>query len=164
MTTMPPRTQRYWEDVKEGDELHGFSMKLGWTTMAKHVSGSQDFYEVHHDPDYAREADHTGIFYNTGFTSGYLSRLLTDWVGPEGWVKKLEYQMRRMNMNGDTIQVLGRVLGKREVPGGPNATAVSRLGGPRFRLDWALGHAEGGRSPKSALMLPPVHRRCRWQS
>jgi len=80
MTTQT--AQRTWEDVTEGEELPGFEMKLTATKMVEQVSGSQDFYPVHHDTDFAREAGHAEIFYNTGFTQATLSRLLTDWVGP----------------------------------------------------------------------------------
>ena len=120
MTTLTPPKQIYWEDVREGDELPGFRMKLGWTAMAVQVSGSQDFNPLHHDVDWAQNSGHKGIFYNTGFTQGCLSRLLTDWHGVDGWVKKFSFQMRRMNMNGDTMQVRGKVQAKREVSGGPN--------------------------------------------
>ena len=56
MTTL--QTQLHWEDVKEGDTIPGYTLDLTWTKMVEQVSGSQDFYEVHHDPDFAREAGH----------------------------------------------------------------------------------------------------------
>ena len=49
MTTV--QEQLYWNDVKEGDNLPEFELDLTWTKMVEQVSGSQDFYEVHHDPD-----------------------------------------------------------------------------------------------------------------
>ena len=89
--------QRTWEDVNVGDELGGFSLELNATKMVEQVSGSQDFYPVHHDTAFAREAGHAEIFYNTGFTQATLTRLLTDWVGTEGWVRKMEFQMQLQN-------------------------------------------------------------------
>ena len=56
MTTV--QEQLYWNDVKEGDNLPEFELDLTWTKMVEQVSGSQDFYEVHHDPGFAREAGH----------------------------------------------------------------------------------------------------------
>jgi acyl dehydratase len=108
-----PRSQRYFEDVNVGDELPGFEMKLTPTRMVKQVSGSQDFYEVHHDTAFARAGGHRDIFYNTGFTRACLGRLLTDFAGDGGWLKKLRFEMRRMNMNGDTMRIQGRVAAKR---------------------------------------------------
>ena len=69
-TNLTAVEQRYWDDVRVGDKLDGFDLELGWTKMAEQVSGSQDFYAVHHDPGFAAEAGHETIFYNTGFTPG----------------------------------------------------------------------------------------------
>ena len=103
---------RCWEDVAEGDVLPGFDIYLSETKIAQQVSGSQDFYPVHHDREFARAGGHKDIFVNTGFTRALLSRLLTDYAGAEGWVRKLSYQMRRMNLPGDTMRVRGKVTGK----------------------------------------------------
>lgn len=105
--------ERYWEDVRVGDELPGFSMKLDWTTMALQVSGSQDWSPVHHDFDFARDSGMQGIFYNTGWTAGALGRLLSDWAGPTGWVERLGFQMRGMNGNGVVVRAHGKVTGLR---------------------------------------------------
>jgi acyl dehydratase len=105
--------ERFWDDVEVGDDIDGFSMDLGWTALALQVSGSQDWNAVHHDLDYARESGHTGPFYNTGWTSAMLGRAVTDWIGVRGWVCRLEFEMRKMNRQGDTVRARGRVVGKR---------------------------------------------------
>jgi acyl dehydratase len=105
--------ERFWQDVELGDVIGGFSMDLGWTAVALQVSGSQDWNAVHHDLDYARESGHTGPFYNTGWTSAMLGRAVTDWIGLRGWVCRLEFEMRKMNRQGDKVRAGGRVVGKR---------------------------------------------------
>lgn len=104
--------QRHWEDVQEGEELPGFSLELTMTRMALQVSGTQDFYPIHHDPEFARTAGHEDIFINTAFIRGCLCRLLTDWIGRDGFVKALAFQMRTPNLVGETIAVRGRVRKK----------------------------------------------------
>lgn len=104
--------QVHWEDVQVGEELEGFSLALTMTRMVLQVSGSQDFYPIHHDSEFARAAGHDDIFLCTGFIRGALSRVLTDWIGREGFVKRLAFQMRRPNFLGETIHVKGRVTGK----------------------------------------------------
>jgi acyl dehydratase len=106
--------QVHWEDVEVGDEIKGFSLALTMTRMVLQVSGTQDFYPIHHDRDFARAAGHEDIFLNTGFIRGALCRALTDWIGREGFVKRLAFQMRRPNFLGETIQVKGRVTDKRD--------------------------------------------------
>lgn len=104
--------QVHWEDVEVGDEIKGFSLALTMTRMVLQVSGSQDFYPIHHDREFARAAGHEDIFLNTGFIRGALCRVLTDWIGRGGFVKRLGFQMRRPNFLGETIQVKGRVTDK----------------------------------------------------
>ena len=106
------RKQIYWEDVEIGQEIPGFSLKIDWTRIASQVSGSQDFYPVHHDPDFARAGGHTEMFVNTNFMQSCFSRLLTDWIGDEGWLYKLRMEMRRMNRLGDTMVLKGKVAEK----------------------------------------------------
>lgn len=110
MTHHQPSIVRYGEDVAVGDELPEIVMKLDWTTMALQVSGSQDWNQPHHDPDFAADSGMPGIFYNTGWTTALLGRLLTDWAGREGWVERLALQMRGMHMNGDTVRAHGTVI------------------------------------------------------
>lgn len=113
MSAPPPR---YWDDVQEGEALTGFSLDLTPTRMVLQVSGTQDVYPVHHDPAFARAAGHPDIFINTAFIRGCLCRLLTDWIGRDGFVKSLGFQMRKPNLAGETVSVRGRV--KRKRPGG----------------------------------------------
>jgi acyl dehydratase len=42
--------------------------------------------------------------------------VLTDWIGDDGFVKSLGFQMRRPNFVGETISTRGRV--KKKGPGG----------------------------------------------
>ena len=109
---MSTESQLHWDDVAVGDEVKGFSLALTPTRMVLQVSGSQDFYPIHHDSGFARGAGHEDMFLNTGFIRGALCRVLTDWIGREGFVKRLAFQMHRPNFLGETIQARGRVTGK----------------------------------------------------
>ncbi len=107
--------QTYWEDVRVGDAIGGYDLSLTWTKMAEQVSGSQDFYPVHHDPEFAAEAGHPAIFYNTGWTQAALCRVVTDWAGPAGWLRKFRFEMRRMNIPDDQVHARGKVVGKSDL-------------------------------------------------
>jgi acyl dehydratase len=142
---LAPLPQIYFEDVNVGDELPGFSYQLTWTEMVKQVSGSQDFYAVHHDPPFAQSGGHKGIFYNTGWTRANLYKLLSDFAGPEGWVRKLHFEMRRMNMPDDTISVRGIVRGKSQSEEG-NAVEIEL---------WIENDREGVATPALGTVLLP---------
>jgi len=142
---LDPLPQTYFEDVNVGDEVPGFSYTLGWTEMVKQVSGSQDFYAVHHDPEFAKSGGHKDIFYNTGWTRANLYRLLSDFAGPEGWVRKLHFEMRKMNRPNDTIQVKGKVTGKEKTADG-NAVHIEL---------WIENDNEGVATPASGTVFLP---------
>ena len=133
---------RGWEGVQEGEELEGFSLRLTMTRMVLQVSGTQDVYPVHHDPAFAREAGHETIFVNTAFIRGCLCRVATDWMGAEGFLKSLAFQMRRPNFAGETIAARGRVKKK----------------GPEGRVDLELWIENAGEVtvPATATVLLPL--------
>ena len=152
MTVAAPRAQRYWDDVRVGDELAGFDLQLTETKIVEQVSGSQDFYRVHHDREFARAGGHRDIFVNTGFTRAALCRLLTDYVGVDGWVRALSFQMRRMNLPGDTMKLRGRVT----------RTYIAEDGGHCVDIDlWAENDREGITTPATATVTLPAHAKGR---
>jgi acyl dehydratase len=142
---LDPLPQTYFEDVNVGDELPGFGYTLTWTEMVKQVSGSQDFYAVHHDPEFAKSGGHKDIFYNTGWTRANLYRLLSDYAGPDGWVRKLHFEMRRMNRPNNELKVKGKVTGK-EVTENGNEVHVEL---------WMENDEEGIATPASGVVLLP---------
>src|SRR5205823_4135258 len=87
-------------------------LHLTETKIFEHISGTQDFYPVHYDREFAHAAGHPDIFVSTAFTRAALARLLTDLAGVDGWVRSLTFQMRRMNRPGDIMRVRGRIARK----------------------------------------------------
>lgn len=139
------REQRYWEDVAEGDELQGFSLDITPRRTFLQVSGSQDWYPVHFDAAFAQKAGHADIFMNTGFLQGALVRGITDWMGDDGFLKRLRFEMRRQQRPGDTLVCKGRVTRKHEEEG---AGCVE--------LDvWLENEREGVTTPGSATVVLP---------
>jgi acyl dehydratase len=137
---------RYWEDVAVGDEIPGFDVFLSETKVVEQVSGSQDFYPVHHDREFARAGGHRDIFFNTGFTRGALGRLLGDYAAAAGTVRRLQYAMRKMSYPGDTVRARGRVT----------RTHVDGDGRALVELDVALHNdREGITTPGTATVALP---------
>ncbi len=142
---MSAPAQRCWDDVAAGEELPGFTLPLTMTRMALQVSGTQDFYPVHHDAAFARGAGHPDIFINTSFIRACLCRVLTDWIGAEGVVRRLGFQMRTPNFAGETITARGRVKGK-----GPDGRVEIEV--------WIENAGKGVTAPGSATVILPARR------
>ena len=137
--------QRYWEDVEAGEELKGFALDITPRRLFLQVSGSQDWYPVHFDPAFARKGGHADVFMNTGFLQGALVRVITDWMGNDGFLKKLRFEMRRQQRPGDTVMCKGRVV-----------STYERDGDGCVDLDlWAENEREGVTTPGTATVILP---------
>ncbi|MBI3967887.1 MAG: MaoC family dehydratase N-terminal domain-containing protein [Chloroflexi bacterium] len=103
------REQVNWDDVQVDHELPSFSLKIDPLRVAFQASGSQDFYPIHYDPDVARANGLPGVIMNTSFLKGCLARVLTDWIGDAGFLRRLKFEMRRPIVVGDTLTCKGKV-------------------------------------------------------
>jgi acyl dehydratase len=138
--------QLYFEDVAISDELPPITLDITTKRLFLQASGSQDWYPVHFDPEFARKAGHEDVFMNTGFVQAALVRLITDWMGDAGFLKRLSFEMRRQHRPGDTMTCRGRVV----------STSI-REGAHCVDLEiWAENEREGVTTPATAtVILPP---------
>ncbi len=142
------RAQLYWEGVEVGQELSGFSLDITQRRLFLQVSGSQDWYPLHFDPAFARKAGHADLFVNTGFLQAALVRVLTDWMGDDGFLRKLRFEMRRQQRPGDTMVCRGRVMSKYESDGDGCVDLEV----------WAENEREGMTTPGTATVILPRRR------
>src|SRR3990172_466586 len=109
---------RYFEDVEVGTTLP--VLKKGPLTSAHLVRWSaamENWHKIHYDKPFAMEHDKLpGLLVNGSLKQQYIVQLLKDWVGPSGWVWKVSFQFRAMNLVGETLSVWGRVSARRDGP------------------------------------------------
>ncbi|HXG42456.1 MAG TPA: MaoC family dehydratase N-terminal domain-containing protein [Dehalococcoidia bacterium] len=110
-------SSRRWQDVSEGEELPPFDFPITVTRLVMAVAGTRDLYAVHHDPAVARRQGARDMFANTMFFQGLINRYLSDWGGPESYLRKLGISMRDQVCPGDMVTVKGRVTKKYERDG-----------------------------------------------
>jgi acyl dehydratase len=109
---------RYWEDVREGEELPNLYYDLSLTRLIAYIRATGAWDYVHFDRDYARVVGARDAFIQTYHVSGLFGRLLTDWGGPECELRSLEFQMRTQCCAGDMLTVSGVVGRKYRGPDG----------------------------------------------
>jgi acyl dehydratase len=103
-----------WEDVTVGDALPTMVIDMDATRIVAGALASRDFMPVHHDRDYANAQGAPDIFMNILSDTGYTSRFLTDWAGPEAMVKKLSIRLGVPVFPGHTLTYDGAVIEVRE--------------------------------------------------
>ncbi|MGQ9722305.1 MAG: hypothetical protein ACUVXA_13395 [Candidatus Jordarchaeum sp.] len=100
---------RYWEDVKEGEELPEIKLNVTYRKIITGVGATRDFFPGHFNPEYARDQGVESIFLNTPIFEGFVDRLLTNWSGPGAWIKKRKIQIRGTVPAGSIISASGKV-------------------------------------------------------
>lgn len=106
--------QRFFEDVQADAEL--VSGEYGPLTIIDTVrwAGLQEnTQQLHYDRDWVRE--HAGLrtFIASGaYRQALLMRMLTDWLGPRGMLRKLSVRHTHSTFEGDTMRFAARAVEK----------------------------------------------------
>ena len=113
--------QRFFEDVEAGVELA--TREFGPLTVIDTVrwAGLQEnTQQLHYDRDWVRE--HAGLrtFIASGaYRQALLMRMLTDWIGPRGLLRKLNVRHTYSTFEGDTMRFAARATEKSPDPADP---------------------------------------------
>lgn len=72
---------------------------------------------LHWEPERARELGLPNSYDYGGMRETWLTHLITDWMGDDGWLWKLRCEHRKFNYIGDVTWVRGEVVDKRQEQG-----------------------------------------------
>jgi len=71
---------------------------------------TRDFQDVHHDRDKAVRRGSKDIFLNILTTTGLVQRFVTDWAGPDAFVRNVSIKLGVPCYAGETLTFSGSVL------------------------------------------------------
>jgi len=109
----------YFEDVREGDEAPPVVVSnITRTHIVKYAGASGDFNPIHHDELYAIRAGNDRVFAMGMMTAGFLSHMVTDWVG-DGSLRRYKVRFATRIWPGDTVTCRGKIT-KKYSQGGKN--------------------------------------------
>jgi predicted lipoprotein len=97
-------------DIRAGDPVKPMEVELTPTIIAATAIATRDFMPVHHDKDYAQSRFAPDVFLNILSTNGFVARFLTDWAGPEAWVRKISVKLGVPAVPHRTLRFTGEVL------------------------------------------------------
>ena len=98
----------YWEDVQEGQDIPALEKKPTTQQLAMYAGASLDFNPIHYDKEKALADGLPGVILHGALKNAWLAQLLTDWVGPDGALRKLSVQYRGMDVPDDTLTIRGK--------------------------------------------------------
>jgi len=109
----------YLEDIRAGDEAPPVVVaNITRTHIVKYAGASGDFNPIHHDELYAIRGGNDRVFAMGMMTAGFLSHMITDWVG-DGKLRKYKVRFARQVWPGDTVTCKGKIT-KQYTQGGKN--------------------------------------------
>jgi acyl dehydratase len=108
-----------FEEIREGDEAPPVVVaNITRTHIVRYAGASGDFNPIHHDELYAIRAGNDRLFAMGMMTAGFLSHMITDWVG-DGKLRRYKIRFGRQVWPGDTVTCKGKIT-RKYTEGGKN--------------------------------------------
>lgn len=93
-----PEPQRYWEDIREGEELDPLAKVATTQMLVRFAGASGDFSPHHYDATLAESwFPGTGIIVHGALKAAWLGQFVTTWAGEHGRLLRLATQDRGMD-------------------------------------------------------------------
>lgn len=105
--------QRYYEDVKEGDEVPPITFNITVQRLVIEAGGNRDFAPIHHDTVLTQRQGVEEMYANNVFVQGMWERTVREFIGLDGRIKKVgPFRMRIFNQAGMSVVTKGKVSRK----------------------------------------------------
>ncbi len=111
--------QIYFEDVKEGQELPAIKIAPDKQQLVKFAAGSGDFNPLHFDEKFAKNMGMPETIVHGRFKYAVVGRVVTEWMGPKGRLKRVGVNYRGMDVPNKEITAKGVVTATKS-EGGEN--------------------------------------------
>lgn len=111
--------QLFFEDITEGMEIPSSQNKVALVDMIRYAAAKWSFFLLHLEKEFAqrqgfRDANIQGSLYGV-----LCANMLHRWIGIDGRLKKVGYNVRVMGFPGDTLICKGKIA-KKYVEGSTN--------------------------------------------
>jgi N-terminal half of MaoC dehydratase len=105
-------------EAEAGAVLYPLITVVTYKRFIKWVAATRDFFEAHHDRDYATKLGAPDMYIGVHFFHGLVGRFITDWTGPTGLLRTMDFRSYGRCFPNETVTVVGRVAPAPAV-GGP---------------------------------------------
>ena len=105
-------SQPFYEDVEIGMEIPPLTKNPTTRQLVKWAGASGDYYEIHYDKDFAQKAKLPGIIVHGMLQQAFLGQLITDWIGVQGTLKKLNCRNKDILFPSENVISKGKVIEK----------------------------------------------------
>jgi acyl dehydratase len=110
--TFPSAKQVFFEEVKLGMEIPPLVRNLSHDHFVRYAACNNEFARHHVDYVYATAVGWRDCLAQGLLGTGYLCKLMTDWIGEEGILRRLKATYRAPGYPGETWACKGKVTNK----------------------------------------------------
>jgi acyl dehydratase len=100
-----------FEELTAGDELT--PLVRGPMTpvhLMRWSAAIENWHRIHYDVPFATRHDGLpGLLINGSWKQHFLVQMVREWLGPDGWLARISFQFRKMNLVGETLTAHGTV-------------------------------------------------------
>ena len=107
----------YFEDIEEGSLMPVVEKNATTTQLFLFSAATCNAHRIHYDKEYAVREGHPDLLVHGPLQGAWLAQFVTDWIGPLGRLKKIEFTNRGRAFPGERLTFRGRVV-KKEATGG----------------------------------------------
>lgn len=95
--------------IAVGDRVPPLERTIGLTDMVAYAGATWDWHKLHYDADYVAEKKLPGAIVDGQVYGALLVEMLQDWLGPQSFVSKLDFNFRNLVFAGETLRCTGEV-------------------------------------------------------
>lgn len=110
--------QLFFEEVEVGTEIPSLSNRVDLLQLIRYSAATWNFFLLHLEKEFAQRQGFKDANIHAPFYGAFLAKMMTDWTGDPGRLKKLGYRVTVMGFPGDTLIGKGKVIKKYQEAGG----------------------------------------------
>ena len=104
--------QNYYEDINVGDIIGPTIKNIDRKQLVMYAGASLDFNQFHYDDEVAKKAGHKGIIIHGALKSAWLAKLVVDFIGEKGILRKFNVSYRGVDFPYENLKLYGKVIKK----------------------------------------------------
>ena len=101
-----------FEDFAVGHEIPSLTNKTNLVQLIRYSAATWNFFLLHLEKEFAQQQGFKDVNIHAPFHGALLARMITDWTGDPGYLKKLSYRVTVMSFPGDTLVCKGKIIRK----------------------------------------------------
>ena len=109
--------QLFFEEVDDGAEIPSSVDKVNLVQLIRYSAATWNFFRLHLEKEFAQKQGFRDANIPAPLYGAFLAKMMTNWIGNQGKLRRLAYQVRVMSFPGDALICKGRVVKKYQEAG-----------------------------------------------